>query len=139
MPRLLRIDGEIEAPPPLKDLASWTPDCGAGLKLAVDDEIAEEMLSAAQIAIDFPAFSDGRGLSLAVLLRTRHGYQGDLIAVGAVHGDLLHYMKRCGFSGFVLGEEQEIPSPETRNPYSEYYQASATEPLPAFRRTGISD
>ena len=34
------------------------------------------------IAIRFPVFTDGRGYSLARLLRGRHGYAGELRAVG---------------------------------------------------------
>ena len=35
------------------------------------------------IAIRFPAFGDGRGHSLAVLLRERHGFKGEIRAVGS--------------------------------------------------------
>ncbi len=135
MPRLLRLNGELGPPPELLEAGQWTPERGLGVKLAVDAEIDERWLAAPLIAIDFPAFNDGRGLSLAVLLRTRHGYAGDLVAVGAVHEDLLHYMQRCGFNGFVL-YKKESPPTTTLHPYSDYYQASAVEPRPAYRRMG---
>lgn len=135
MPRLLRLDGEFAPPPELLEADQWTPESGLGVKLPVDAEIDGRWLAAPLIGIDFPAFNDGRGLSLAVLLRTRHGYAGDLIAVGAVHEDLLHYMRRCGFDGFVLNKEEPPPA-ATLHPYSDYYQASAVEPRPAYRRMG---
>ena len=34
------------------------------------------------VAIRFPTFGDGRGHSLAVLLRERHGFKGELRAIG---------------------------------------------------------
>ena len=46
------------------------------------------------IAIDFPKFSDGRGYSAARLLRERHGYRGELRAMGDVLIDQLFFMKR---------------------------------------------
>ena len=94
------------------------------------------------IAINFPAFSDGRGLSLAVLLRTRFNYDGELRAVGDVHPDVIHYMKRCGFDTFQMPEGRALPAAandadadhNTLAPHSDYYQASVIHPEPAYRR-----
>ena len=36
------------------------------------------------VAVDFPKFADGRGYSIATLLRTRLGYGGELRAIGNV-------------------------------------------------------
>lgn len=108
---------------------------GEPLKLACDDEPNADMLSAPVIAIDFPSFNDGRGLSLAVLLRTRFDYTGDLRAVGDVHEDILHYMVRCGFTSFALPEDRNAETAlGCLTPYSECYQGSAVDPEPAFRR-----
>jgi len=122
---------------PVLPLAQWSADSGAGLALAVDDEPAEEFVAAPLITVDFPAFNDGRGLSLAVLLRTRYGYTGELRAVGDVHPDLLHYLTRCGFDTFDMPEHRNsslADQPAPLAPYSDYYQASVVEPEPAFRR-----
>ena len=54
------------------------------------------------IAIRFAAMNDGRGLSLAVLLRTRFAYTGELRAIGEVHEDVLQYMRRCGIDSYQL-------------------------------------
>jgi len=54
------------------------------------------------IAIDFPAYTDGRGYSLAQLLREPHGWQGELRAVGDVMIDTMHYLARCGFDSFLV-------------------------------------
>ena len=54
------------------------------------------------IAIDFPVYTDGRGFSLAQLLRTQCGWRGELRAVGDVMIDTVHYLARCGFDSFSL-------------------------------------
>jgi len=53
------------------------------------------------IAIDFPAYTDGRGYSLAQLLR-HYGWTGELRAVGDVMIDTMHYLARCGFDSFLV-------------------------------------
>lgn len=54
------------------------------------------------IAIDFPVYTDGRGFSLAQLLRTQCGWRGELRALGDVMIDTVHYLARCGFDSFSL-------------------------------------
>ena len=56
----------------------------------------------ALIAIRFSTVNDGRGLSIAVILRTRLGFKGELRAIGEVHEDVLHYMRRCGIDSYEL-------------------------------------
>ena len=61
---------------------------------AVKDDVALLPL----IAVDFPKFADGRGYSIAYNLRARHGYTGELRAIGDVLRDQLFYMQRVGFN-----------------------------------------
>ncbi|MCM2292843.1 DUF934 domain-containing protein [Allorhizobium sp. BGMRC 0089] len=56
----------------------------------------------ALIAVQFPAFNDGRGFSHASLLRERLGYQGELRAVGDVLIDQVPLMLRTGFTSFAV-------------------------------------
>lgn len=56
----------------------------------------------ALVAVTFPAFSDGRGFSQAVLLRQRLGFSGDLRAVGDVLLDQIPHMLRTGFSSLAV-------------------------------------
>ncbi|MPS27676.1 DUF934 domain-containing protein [Pigmentiphaga sp.] len=56
----------------------------------------------ALIAVDFPIYTDGRGYSIAYLLRTRLGWQGELRAVGDVMIDTIHYQARSGFDSFAV-------------------------------------
>ncbi len=109
----------------------WT--AGQALLLGVDAEPLAAWSAAACIGIEFPAFNDGRGLSLAVLLRTRIGFQGDLRATGNIHEDVLHYMIRCGFTSFDLPPERDAQTAlASLRPYSAFYQGSASAPEPAF-------
>jgi uncharacterized protein (DUF934 family) len=87
------------------------------------------------IAVRFGAMNDGRGLSLAALLRGRYGYRRELRAFGVVHEDLLHYMRRCGFDSFLIpdGRDPQIALAVCRG-MSDYYQGSVIQPVPAFRR-----
>ena len=62
--------------------------------------------NAGPIAIRFPAFGDGRGISLAVLLRERHGFKGEIRAVGYLIPDLAQFLLRSGF------DTAEITDPE---------------------------
>jgi uncharacterized protein (DUF934 family) len=113
-------------------------DRAVGVSVPGDAEpdLLEPLLGrVALIAIDFPTFNDGRGLSLAVLLRTRCQFRGELRAIGDVHTDMMHYLHRCGFDSCVL--------PDGRNPrtalralasLTDFYQGSVRQPLPAFRR-----
>jgi phosphoadenosine phosphosulfate reductase len=54
------------------------------------------------IAIHFPTLTDGRGYSLARQLRTHHGYQGGLRAVGDITRDQMLFLIRCGFDSVSL-------------------------------------
>ena len=87
------------------------------------------------IAVNFPKFQDGRGFSIARLLRERFGYKGELRAIGHITRDHLYYMEGCGFDAFVLrdGEDAE-EALAAFGAFSEAYQASVTRPVPLFRR-----
>jgi uncharacterized protein (DUF934 family) len=60
------------------------------------------------IALDFPAFADGRSYSHARLLRDRYKFEGELRAVGDVLRDQLFYMQRCGINSFQLREDKDM-------------------------------
>ena len=52
------------------------------------------------VEVNFPAFTDGRGMSAARILREA-GYTQELRAVGEVLVDQLAAMRRCGFDSFA--------------------------------------
>jgi uncharacterized protein (DUF934 family) len=89
----------------------------------------------ALVAVRFPKFGDGRGYSIARLLRERYGYRGELRAVGDVLRDQLLFMKRSGFDSFSLRDDQDPDEAIAAfRELSEEYQASSTQPQPLFRR-----
>ena len=54
------------------------------------------------IAINFPKFADGRGYSLARILREQLQFKGEIRAIGDVLLDQLYYLSRVGFDAFAL-------------------------------------
>jgi len=87
------------------------------------------------IGVNFPKFGDGRGFSIARLLRERYGYKGELRAIGEVGRDHLFFMARCGFDSFLLRDAEDPEQALTAfDDFSDAYQASVERPLPLFRR-----
>ncbi|MCK2047022.1 DUF934 domain-containing protein [Chromohalobacter moromii] len=122
-------------------LAEWQEAPGEDVAplLASDTELtpelAEQLLDAPLIAIDFPKFTDGRGYSIARQLRERHGYRGQIRAVGDVLIDQLYYMSRCGFDTFLLREDQIVEDAlNALDAFSLSYQPGTDTPEPLFRR-----
>jgi uncharacterized protein (DUF934 family) len=89
----------------------------------------------AVIAVDFPKFGDGRGYTIAFLLRTRMGYSGELRAIGDVLRDQLFYMQRVGFDAFAPRPDRDIHEAlKSLDDFSISYQPSADDRSPLFRR-----
>jgi len=94
---LARFRNEPEAWP--TDSQAWT------VVIAPDDELLEvppAVLARAELLIEFPAFTDGRGYSHAATLRQRHGFTGTLVAVGDVRRDQLEFMRETGFTAYQI-------------------------------------
>lgn len=64
--------------------------------------LAADLPNFALVGLEFPRFTDGRNYSIARLLRERHGYTGELRALGNVLHDQLYYMRRCGIDSFAI-------------------------------------
>jgi len=106
------------------------------------DQFAESIADIARqldlIAVEFPAFADGRGYSTAYLLRTRYGYQGELRAVGDVFKDTLFYQSRVGFNAFAIRDDKDAEvALKGLGDFREVYHASADQPAPLFRRRTV--
>ena len=87
------------------------------------------------IAVDFPKFADGRGYTIAYLLRERLGYKGELRAIGDVLRDQMFYMQRVGFDAFAPRTDKDINQAlKGLSDFSVTYQASNDDKLPLFRR-----
>lgn len=61
------------------------------------------------IAVDFPAFNDGRGYSLARLARRKLQWRGELRAIGNVLADQYAYLLECGFDAFEIDPNRQPP------------------------------
>ena len=109
-----------------------------GVWLAAADEpadIAHDLDRLSLIAVRFATFADGRGYSIARLLRERHGWRGELRAIGDVQRDQIHYLARCGFDAFALREGEDPRTALTAfDDFSEAYQTAVDRPIPIFRR-----
>ncbi|MGD8861064.1 MAG: DUF934 domain-containing protein [Myxococcales bacterium] len=102
---------------------------------ALPDDIAGDLPALSLVAIEFPKYVDGRGYSVARLLRERHGFGGELRAVGNVLRDQLFYMSRCGFDAYELqpGKDEQDALDAFRE-FSVTYQAAADDSRPLYRR-----
>jgi uncharacterized protein (DUF934 family) len=82
-----------------------------GVWLAADDSpeaLIPDMGRIPLVAIHFPCFTDGRGYSLARLLRQRYGFCGELRAFGDILRDQIYFLHQCGFNAFGLRADQSV-------------------------------
>ena len=109
-----------------------------GVRLEADADpaaIAPDLGRIGVIAVRFAHFGDGRGYTLARLLRERYGYRGELRAIGDVLRDQLFYLARCGFDAFALRADQDPQQALSAfDDLNEAYQTSVERPEPLFRR-----
>ena len=73
-----------------------------GVRLAPGDgleDLAPFVHELDLIALEFDRFAEGRGYSQAYLLRQRHGFAGEVRALGS-RRDHVMYMERCGVNAF---------------------------------------
>jgi phosphoadenosine phosphosulfate reductase len=76
-----------------------------GVEISAGKDALEHLAHAADrplVALRFDKFGDGRAFSYAILLRERHGFAGELRAVGDVLLDEIPLMLRCGFTSFEV-------------------------------------
>lgn len=105
------------------------------------EELAGDIESLQYLAVNFPTFMDGRGFSIARLIRERYQFSGELRAIGQIVLDQLFYLSRCGFNAFCLDAlalDDEAEETENLDDYLETfsvtYQACVNEQQPLFRR-----
>lgn len=87
-----------------------------GIALKSDEKpelIAADLKQFGTVALEFPAFGDGRAYSYARLLRDRYGYAGELRAIGDVLLEQLHFMHRVGFDVFLIDSDDAISAWKT--------------------------
>ena len=111
------------------EVADLPSDAGAGALEA----LAEAAPPLVRIA--FPSFADGRGFTLARVLRM-HGYAGRLRAHGHVVADQYAMARRAGFDEVEIADELAVRQPEAqwlaRADWRAFdHQARLRAPLPA--------
>ncbi len=115
-----RLDDALAALPadrPLGVMVANTTDPAA---------LAPHFARLALIAIAFPAFADGRGFSLARLLR-RAGFTGELRASGRIVADQSVHARQCGFDSIEIPADLAARQDEAQwrgafAAYSGFYQ-----------------
>lgn len=135
-----RIDGESAVPSEggaIVSLERWNSERSdlvarnAPIGVLLENDTAPESLLADLdrldlIAIPFDHFKDGRGYSTARLLRERHGFTGELRAVGNVLRDQLAFLERCGFDSFEYdGQTAAIEALKAFDEVDVVYQTAA--------------
>ena len=146
LPKDATLDGISNCDDLIVPLALWVEhstalkarDGGLGVWLDAGEEIeeiADQLDNFQVIALNFPAFTDGRHCSTAYLLRTRYGYKGEVRAIGDVLRDQLFSMHRVGFDAFATRQDRSIHDAlKGLTVFSQTYQASVDQELPLFRR-----
>ena len=88
--------------------------------------IGDGLQQLAVIALEFPAFRDGRAYSYARLLREKYDFRGELRAVGDVLLEQLHFMVRTGFDAFeIQGDDPLADFEVAAADFSVWYQPTA--------------
>lgn len=146
---LLREAGSLAAVPAagpvIVPLALWRAERTAllargdvGVWLAPADDpaaLAGDTALLPLVAVDFPAFTDGRGYSTARLLRERYGFRGQLRAIGDILRDQLFALAEVGFDAFALrdGRDPEAALASFAD-FGSVYAPTVSHPAPWFRR-----
>ena len=114
----------------------YQPEASGRLVLGNDqDALQADLAGISVVELQFPAHTDGRAYSQAVLLRRRYKYTGDIRATGDVLIDQLVHMHRSGFSSAVLAEGVDAAAAQRQfDRYAAFYQGDVLEPRPLFAR-----
>ncbi len=118
-----------------KDSLSNREDFGIWLNSDESPELIKDELDQFKvIAINFPAFADGRGFSYGRSLRDVYRYHGEIRAIGGFMRDQLFFLKRCGFNAFALENSDLENALDSFKDFTDSYQASIDQPEPLFKR-----
>ncbi len=100
-----------------------------GVRLQSDHtagDVAEDLDSLGLVALAFPVYRDGRAYTNARRLRERHGYKGEVRAIGNVLRDQYMFMLRCGFDALEVKEgETEQDWQTATSAITDVYQPAA--------------
>jgi uncharacterized protein (DUF934 family) len=115
-----------------------TGDTVIGVRIPNTVDVAtlwDELKDRPLIAVEFPAFGDGRAFSQARVLRERFGYKGEIRAVGDVLRDQLFFMHRVGIEAMVPRADQDLAvCLSAFKDFTTPYQGSVDTPVSVFQR-----
>ncbi|WP_439124518.1 DUF934 domain-containing protein [Marivita sp.] len=96
-----------------EDPAQWIPsDHTINLPSDTDPARLSDLLHGMELVrVDFPSFADGRGFTLARLIR-QNGFQGHLRAKGHVIADQYAMARRSGFDDVEIDDDLAARQPE---------------------------
>lgn len=115
-----------------------------GVRLRNDqspDDLGEDLYRFGVVALEFPAFKDGRAYTQARLLRERYRFTGEIRAVGDVLRDQLLFMQRCGIDAFEIRKQADAEAfAKAVGEISVYYQPAADDrrPVSALRHRAVA-
>ena len=78
-----------------------------------------------KIALEFPAFNDGRAFTQARILRERLGFGGEIRATGDVLCDQALFMARAGIDALDIGDGDVEGFKNAIGAFSVFYQRAA--------------
>jgi uncharacterized protein (DUF934 family) len=124
-----------------EELAERLAQGEIGIWLATH-EVIESLVEAQPDLNAFPIigvyverFADGRIFSLGTLLRTRYGFKNELRAFGDVLRDQLFFLKRCGFSSYLIRTDRSAQEAlASLKDFTEPYQGAVDIAQPVWRR-----
>ena len=90
---------------------TWSAETTLSISSETDPESLTLPNDIQRVVITFPNFADGRGFTLARLLRLR-GYSGALRAKGPIISDQYAMARRSGFDEIAISQAQAVRQPE---------------------------
>ncbi len=119
-------------------LSSRVAPVGIALEAGADAQAhLADLANRPLVALAFAKFADGRSFSYARLLRDRHGFRGELRAIGDVLIDEIPLMLRCGFVSFEVTDAPTLRALEAARlpgPPIHYQPSSAEDETPVGAR-----
>ncbi|WP_020398072.1 DUF934 domain-containing protein [Kordiimonas gwangyangensis] len=106
--------------------AFFTEDARIGALVPTDanyKDLAPLANKLAFVVINFPAFGDGRGFSLAVRLRKDLGFKGEIRASGHTIPDQALFLKRAGFDTVEIPIERKAAFEAALKRFDAFYQS----------------
>lgn len=110
-----------------------------GIRLNGDsplESLADDLALFSLVVVCFPVLADGRGFSVARLIREAYHYEGELRAYGGFLPDQMAFMKRCGIDSFEFTSPRDLEAAlNLFNEFTVTYQSGVDDPRPLYLRS----